>query len=63
MVVGAKGGVVMDDDGGGCVELTFHGEIFFLFYSICLDSVIENGEKSWAKLQIAHEFHLGDLMH
>ena len=53
----------MDEDGVGCVELTSHGEVLFLSYSIFLDLVIENGEKSRAKLQCAHEFHLGNLIH
>ena len=53
----------MDEDGIGCVELTSHGEVLFPSYSICLDLVIENGEKSRAKLQCAHEFHLGNLIH
>ena len=53
----------MDEDNVGCVELTSHGEVSFIFCSIFLDLVIENGEKLRAKLQRAHEFHLGNLMH
>lgn len=29
--------------------------------SICLDSVTDNGDRSWAKLQCGHQFHLGEL--
>ena len=55
--------VCIDEDHVRCVELTSHGEVSFLSYSIFLDLVIENGEKSRAKLQRAHEFHLSNLMH
>lgn len=27
--------------------------------SICLESVTDNGDRSWAKLQCGHQFHLG----
>ena len=27
--------------------------------SICLEAVADNGDRSWAKLQCGHQFHLG----
>ena len=63
MVVGTKGGDVMDDDDVGGVEPPSHGEVSFVSCSICLDLVTDNGERSRAKLQCGHEFHLGNLMH
>lgn len=27
--------------------------------SICLDAVTDEGDRSWAKLQCGHQFHLG----
>lgn len=29
--------------------------------SICLDAVIDSGDRSWAKLQCGHKFHLGEF--
>lgn len=58
MVVGTKGGDVMDDDDVGGVEPPSHGEVSFVSCSICLDLVTDNGERSRAKLQCGHEFHL-----
>lgn len=29
--------------------------------SICLDLVTDNGDRSWAKLQCGHQFHLGEF--
>lgn len=29
--------------------------------SICFDAVVDNGERSWAKLLCGHQFHLGEL--
>ena len=40
--------------GGGC-EKSFGS----VSCSICLDIVIDNGDRSWAKLQCGHQFHLG----
>ena len=28
--------------------------------SICLEAVTDNGDRSWAKLQCGHQFHLGE---
>lgn len=28
--------------------------------SICLEVVADNGDRSWAKLQCGHQFHLGE---
>ncbi|KAL0387416.1 UNVERIFIED_CONTAM: E3 ubiquitin-protein ligase RFI2 [Sesamum radiatum] len=28
--------------------------------SICLEVVTDNGDRSWAKLQCGHQFHLGE---
>uniref|UniRef100_A0A5B6ZH19 RING-type domain-containing protein n=1 Tax=Davidia involucrata TaxID=16924 RepID=A0A5B6ZH19_DAVIN len=39
-----------DGDGGGKVSL--------VSCSICLETVTDNGVRSWAKLQCGHEFHL-----
>lgn len=30
--------------------------------SICLEAVTDNGDRSWAKLQCGHQFHLGELI-
>lgn len=30
--------------------------------SICLDAVTDIGERSWAKLQCGHQFHLGEFI-
>ena len=43
-----------DGGGGGC-EKSFGS----VSCSICLDVVIDNGDRSWAKLQCGHQFHLG----
>ncbi|PKI74025.1 hypothetical protein CRG98_005503 [Punica granatum] len=47
--MGLKGGEddVAFDDGGKCVSC-----------SICLEVVADNGDRSWAKLQCGHQFHL-----
>nr|XP_043621937.1 E3 ubiquitin-protein ligase RFI2 [Erigeron canadensis] len=42
--------LVVDDDGGGCKAT--------ISCSICLDIVTDNGDRSWAKLQCGHQFHL-----
>jgi len=47
---------VVDDGGdGGC------GKSFASVpCSICLEAVADNGDRSWAKLQCGHQFHLGN---
>ncbi|PIN15637.1 hypothetical protein CDL12_11715 [Handroanthus impetiginosus] len=40
-----------DGDGGGCKAAA-------VSCSICLEVVTDNGERSWAKLQCGHQFHL-----
>ncbi|QCE07317.1 hypothetical protein DEO72_LG9g2336 [Vigna unguiculata] len=46
----------VDDEGDdGC------GKSFASVYcSICLEHVADNGDRSWAKLQCGHQFHLGN---
>ncbi|XVE63068.1 hypothetical protein DITRI_Ditri06bG0170100 [Diplodiscus trichospermus] len=68
MGLGSKGGgdVVVDDgdaggggsvsDGGDCGK---GGKSFgSVSCSICLETVADNGDRSWAKLQCGHQFHL-----
>ncbi|XP_057778121.1 E3 ubiquitin-protein ligase RFI2-like [Salvia miltiorrhiza] len=40
-----------DGDGGGCKAAA-------ISCSICLEVVTDNGDRSWAKLQCGHQFHL-----
>lgn len=63
MVVGTKGGDAMDDDDVGGAEQPSHDAVSSVSCSICLDLVVDNGERSRAKLQCGHEFHLGNLLH
>ncbi|GMJ11184.1 hypothetical protein like AT3G05545 [Hibiscus trionum] len=67
MGLGSKGGgdVVVDDgdgggaDGGDGVDCENGGKSFASVpCSICLESVTDNGDRSWAKLQCGHQFHL-----
>ncbi|KAK9281712.1 hypothetical protein L1049_004616 [Liquidambar formosana] len=46
----------MDDDDGGVKPPSSGASL--VFCSICLDSVSDNGNRSRAKLQCGHEFHL-----
>ncbi|XVF06026.1 hypothetical protein REPUB_Repub06bG0012600 [Reevesia pubescens] len=62
MGLGSNGGddVVVDDgeggDGSGCGN---GGKSFgSVSCSICLETVTDNGDRSWAKLQCGHQFHL-----
>ncbi|KAM1349886.1 hypothetical protein PS2_003889 [Malus domestica] len=41
--------------GGGCGGKSYGGSVSC---SICLEIVADNGDRSWAKLQRGHEFHL-----
>ncbi|KAG5232404.1 E3 ubiquitin-protein ligase [Salix suchowensis] len=50
--------VIVDDGGGGGGGLngkSFGGSVSC---SICLEVVADNGDRSWAKLQCGHQFHL-----
>lgn len=49
---------VDDGDGGGGKSLSSSNASC----SICLEAVSDNGERSWAKLQCGHEFHLGNMI-
>jgi hypothetical protein len=44
--------------GGGLNGKSFGGSVSC---SICLEVVADNGDRSWAKLQCGHQFHLGML--
>ncbi|KAK4427633.1 E3 ubiquitin-protein ligase RFI2 [Sesamum alatum] len=44
-----------DGDGGGGGKASAAGAVSC---SICLDVVMDNGDRSWAKLQCGHQFHL-----
>ncbi|KAL2469144.1 RING/U-box superfamily protein [Forsythia ovata] len=48
------GDVDLLDDGGGRGK----GTPVAVSCSICLEAVTDNGERSWAKLQCGHQFHL-----
>ncbi|KAB1996080.1 hypothetical protein E1A91_D13G210400v1 [Gossypium mustelinum] len=69
MGLGSNGGedVVVDDsdggggggDGGDGVDCENGGKSFgSVSCSICLETVTDNGDRSWAKLQCGHQFHL-----
>lgn len=47
--------VAVDDGDGGGATKSFGS----VSCSICLEVVADNGDRSWAKLQCGHEFHLG----
>ena len=49
------GDAMVDDDGGKAV-------VGSVSCSICLDVVSDSGDRSWAKLQCGHQFHLGQLV-
>ncbi|EPS59281.1 hypothetical protein M569_15526 [Genlisea aurea] len=44
-----------DGDGGGCKATASP-----VSCSICLEAVVDVGDRSWAKLQCGHRFHLGE---
>ncbi|PPE01954.1 hypothetical protein GOBAR_DD01030 [Gossypium barbadense] len=55
--------VVVEDgdggDGGGNVDCRNGGKSFgSVSCSICLETVTDNGDRSWANLQCGHQFHL-----
>ncbi|KAJ7973333.1 RING-H2 finger protein [Quillaja saponaria] len=60
MGLGNDDDVVVDDtDGGGAGGDTVGGNLFGSeSCSICLEVVSDNGDRSWAKLQCGHQFHL-----
>ncbi|KAF3454534.1 hypothetical protein FNV43_RR04982 [Rhamnella rubrinervis] len=55
MGLGNDDDVVVDDSDGGCGGKSCSGSVSC---SICLDVVADNGDRSWAKLQCGHQFHL-----
>ncbi|XP_022744724.1 E3 ubiquitin-protein ligase RFI2-like isoform X3 [Durio zibethinus] len=63
MGLGINGGddVVVDDSDGGAdgADCGNGGKSFgSVSCSICLETVADNGDRSWAKLQCGHQFHL-----
>lgn len=51
---------LLDDGGGGMVGPAISGGASAnVFCSICLESVISDGDRSTARLQCGHQFHLG----
>ncbi|KAJ6883433.1 E3 ubiquitin-protein ligase RFI2-like [Populus alba x Populus x berolinensis] len=52
--------VIVDDGDGGGVGGGLNGKSFggSVSCSICLEVVADNGDRSWAKLQCGHQFHL-----
>lgn len=61
MGLGNNENVVVDDtDGSGCgVAGGGKSCCGSVSCSICLEVVTDNGDRSWAKLQCGHHFHLG----
>lgn len=55
---------VVDDDGGTDSSVGGNGGkkgfSCSVSCSICLEVVADNGDRSWAKLQCGHQFHLGE---
>ncbi|KAF5739877.1 hypothetical protein HS088_TW12G01088 [Tripterygium wilfordii] len=61
MGLGGKDDVIVDDGGacGGGGGGGGGGKSFgSVSCSICLEAVTDNGDRSWAKLQCGHKFHL-----
>ncbi|KAI5587234.1 hypothetical protein POPTR_005G024700v4 [Populus trichocarpa] len=60
MGLGNSGNDVIVDDGGGGGGGGLNGKSFggSVSCSICLEVVTDNGDRSWAKLQCGHQFHL-----
>ncbi|KAJ6928683.1 hypothetical protein NC652_012725 [Populus alba x Populus x berolinensis] len=60
MGLGNSGNDVIVDDGGGGGRGGLNGKSFggSVSCSICLEVVTDNGDRSWAKLQCGHQFHL-----
>ncbi|KAG5232399.1 E3 ubiquitin-protein ligase [Salix suchowensis] len=50
--------VIVDDGGGGGGGLNGKSFGVSVSCSICLEVVADNGDRSWAKLQCGHQFHL-----
>ncbi|GKV37751.1 hypothetical protein SLEP1_g45741 [Rubroshorea leprosula] len=52
---------LVGDDGDGSGADRGNGGKFFGSVSclICFETVADNGDRSWAKLQCGHQFHLG----
>ena len=57
MGLGCDDDVVVDDSDAGSGGNSGGGSIAC---SICLEAVSDNGDRSWAKLQCGHQFHLGE---
>ncbi|XP_057960694.1 uncharacterized protein LOC131152828 isoform X2 [Malania oleifera] len=53
---GDGAGDLLDDGDGGGGDKAFAAST--VSCSICLESVTDNGDRSWAKLQCGHQFHL-----
>lgn len=52
--------LVVDDGDGDVGDCDNGGKSFgTVSCSICLELVTDNGDRSWAKLQCGHQFHLG----
>lgn len=52
--------LVVDDGDGDVGDCDGRGKSFgTVSCSICLELVTDNGDRSWAKLQCGHQFHLG----
>lgn len=63
MGLGNDDDVVVDDgDGGGADTGGGPKSYGSVSCSICLEVVADNGDRSWAKLQCGHQFHLGKLV-
>lgn len=65
MGLGSDGDAVVDDGDGGGVGVCGGGGGGkscggSVSCSICLEVVADNGDRSWAKLQCGHQFHLGE---
>ncbi|KAI4349948.1 hypothetical protein L6164_010487 [Bauhinia variegata] len=59
MGLGNDDDVLVDDTDGGGGDTGGGGKSFgSVSCSICLDVVADNGDRSWAKLQCGHQFHL-----
>ena len=52
--------VMLDDGDGGGGDADGEGKsLGAVSCSICLEIVVDDGDRSWAKLQCGHQFHLG----
>lgn len=58
MGLGIDDDVVVDDGDGD--SASGGKSLGSVSCSICLEVVADNGDRSWAKLQCGHQFHLGE---